>query len=130
MFSFRAVRLFGIPGGRQELPAGIKTRNSAEPEPVHEVKIRAKGRKKMGFATNKCSKDAVLLKPFYPEGKGRRSESHRDHKEEKDKRAQDLWLVFGRPAGMGIKRQEKLQCYIGIEEEQLLPGAPKFGVEP
>ena len=130
MIAFWLVRLFGIPGGWKELMARIETGIVIEPEAVHEVKVRAERRKGKRSAADECSKDPVIREPFYPESKRRRSEAHRDHKEEKDKRAQDLGLVFSRSAGMGIKRQKKSHGLIGIEKPEFLPWFPEFSMEP
>lgn len=130
MFAFWLVRLFGIPGSRKELLPGIEAVVGIEPEAVHEVKVRAKRRNGVWCTANKSGKDTVIKKPFCPEGKGRWSEAHGKHKEEKDKRTQELRLVFSRPAGMGIKGKEKIHGLIGIKEPELLPGFPEFGMEP
>lgn len=87
--------------------AGIRT----NPETVHEVKVRAKQRKGMRWATNKSGKDAVIFMPIHPKVKRRRSKAHGKHEEEKDKRTQDLRLVLSRPAGMGIKREQNSGLY-------------------
>lgn len=130
MFPFKLFRFFRIPGGRKELPAGIECGVRTEPEAVHEIKVRAEGREGMGRAADEGGKDAVILEPVHPKCKGRRGEAHREQKEEKDKREQDLGLVFGRPASMGIKGQEDFHSLIGIKEAELLPGFPEFGMEP
>lgn len=61
----------------------------------------------MWSAANKCSQDTVAAKPFDPEGERRRGQPHGKHEEEKDKGAQDLRLVFSRPAHRGIERRKK-----------------------
>lgn len=85
MFAFRPASLFGIPGSGKEFLPGIETGVGTEPEAVHEVKVRAKRR-----TPNKSGKDMVIKKPFSPGVKGGVNEPHGKHKEEKDKRTQEL----------------------------------------
>lgn len=39
-------------------------------------------------------------------------------------------LIFSRPAGVGVKGQKEFHGLIGIEKAELLPGLPKFCMEP
>ena len=125
MLYFRHVRFSGISGCRKEFSEGIEIWFCIEPDPVHEVKIRAERRERIGLAANQYGKKSVMGKPFYPQGEGKGSEFHGNHK---DKRAQNLRLVFSRPASMGIKRQKKNHYFVSIEKAKLLPENPKFRV--
>ena len=99
------------------------------PEPVSKVKVRTQRWQGTGITANKCSQDAVLSESFNPMGKGRGSESLGYQKEKENKRAQDLRLVFGGSASMGVKRQENFHGFVRIEKLEFLPRFPKFRME-
>ena len=71
-----------------------------------------------------------IVKSFDPKGKGRFGQTFREEEKKKEKRAQDLWLIPGRPSSGREKGEKKRYGDIGIEKAELLPGLPKLGMEP
>ena len=106
----------------------ITIRQRSVPEPVHEVEVRTEGRKGIRGAADQSSKDPVTLKSFDPKGKGRFGQTFREEEKKKEKRAQDLWLIPGRPSSGREKGEKKRYGDIGIEKAELLPGLPKLGM--
>ena len=100
------------------------------PEAVNKIKIRAERRERIQRTANESGKDAVIGESGAPKGKGRWCKVHGDHKEKEDEGSKDLRLVFCRSAGRGIKRQKDIHGSICVEKAKLLPGVPKFGMEP
>ncbi|MCH5248865.1 MAG: hypothetical protein J1E98_02985 [Lachnospiraceae bacterium] len=68
------------------------------PEPVYKVEVRAKGREGIWGTADEDGQEAVSFEFLDPDGKAGDTEHHH-----KDKGADDLGLVFSRPAGVGIK---------------------------
>lgn len=101
-----------------------------KPETVHKVKIRAERREGIRGTANESGKDAVMGEPGDPQGEGRRSKVQGNQKEKEQKRTEDLGLVFGRPAGKRIKRQEDIHGRIRVEELEFLPREPEVSMEP
>lgn len=91
-------RLFVLMSREQIFPASFLQMCGLCPEPVHEVKIRAKRRQGIRSAANENGKKTVSLKFFNPGGKACKAEH--DHK---DKGTDDLGLVFGWTPQMGIE---------------------------
>lgn len=58
--TFRAFRLFGIPGGRKEFIPGIKAGIRRAPETVHKIEIGTQWRERVSGAANECSQEAVI----------------------------------------------------------------------
>ena len=95
------------------------------PEPVNEVKIRAKWRQGIWGAADEQGKQAVGIKFPHPGGKA----GDAKHRHE-DKGTDDLRLVFSRPAGGGIESGKVF--HNGIEVKQLKPfeRGGKFKAQP
>lgn len=130
MLAFRPVRFSGIPGGREESAAAVKTMIRKDPETIHEVKIRAERRKGIRGTANESGKDAVTGESFYPVREGRRCQPHGKQEKEKDEGTQYLGLVLGGPASSGIKREKKGHGSVRIKKPEFLPRGPKIRMEP
>lgn len=107
------------------LPAGFLGRFWLRPEPVDEVKIRAERRQGGGCTANEHGKKAVSPEFFDPGGKTERAEHHH-----KDKRADDLGLVFGRPADRGIKGGKVLHGGVKVKHAEFVPDILEFKAKP
>lgn len=118
-------RLFVLIGREQIFSAGSLQVEWLCPEPVHEVKIRAKGRKGSGSTANEDGKETVSREFFDPGGKA--SKAEHDHK---DKGTDDLSLVFGRTSQRGIKPGKVLHDGIQIQQFKFFAYSAEFKAEP
>ncbi len=69
-FPFGLTGLFAVPGSGEQLIPCIQIRWRGSPKPVHEVKIRAEGRKGIRRTADEGGKDTVVSEPVHPKGKG------------------------------------------------------------
>lgn len=105
--------------------AGFLRGFGLSPEPIDQVKVRAKGRKGIGGTANEQGKQGIGLKPFDPEGKaGAMEQSH------KDKGAKDLRLVLSGSAGVGIEGRKIVHDGIEIEQAQFFADRGEFKMKP
>ena len=107
------------------LPAGHLRVFRLRPEPVHQVKVRAQRREGVRGTAGQGGQEAVSLKLEEPDGQAGEAEHHH-----KDQGADDLCLVFGRPAGRGIEIRKVFHYRIQIQQAELLPDRAKFEQEP
>ena len=125
----RLIRPGGITSGREETGTRVKMFVMEEPEPVHEVIVRAKRRTGSCRTADKSSKNRVGAEAPNPGGEaGGRGPAI--IKEKECKRADDLSLIGGRASGMGIERFEKKEDVIKVKEREFLSKGSKFGMEP
>ena len=106
-------------------PVGLLGGLRLWPEPVHEVKVRTQRRKGVRGTAGKGGKEAVSLE--FQEPGGQAGETEHYHK---DQGADDLDLVFGRPADRGIKRAKVFHYRIEIQQAEFFPDGAKFKPEP
>lgn len=118
-------RLFVLMGWEQIFPAGSLQMSGLSPEPVHEVKIRAKGRQGTGSTANKDGKEAVGPEFFDPGGKTCKAEHYH-----KDKGTDDLGLVFGWTSQRGIEAGKVFHDGIQVQQPKFFPNSAKFKLQP
>lgn len=114
------VRLFGVPASRKEAGTGIDIPGS-QPETVHEIVVRAKGRQLVGGSTagQNCKGDR-RGKGFpdpYSEAGFRGSPVKEQDK--KDKGTEDLGLVLCGTPGSGIKAGDEICNGIKVKAQEL-----------
>ncbi len=107
------------------IPAVFLGSNRLSPEPVDEIKVRAKWREGIRGRADEQGKQAVSLK--FPEPDGKAGKAEHQHK---DKGTDDLGLVFSRPAGVGIESGKILHDGIQVKQPELLAYRTKFKAEP
>lgn len=95
------------------------------PEPVHKIKVRTKRRKGIRGAAGEGCKQAVGLQLPDPDSQAGEAEQYH-----KDKGADDLRLVFGRPAERGIEGGKVFQYRIQVQKAELFPDRVEFKPEP
>lgn len=106
-------RLFAVFRLGEKRAAGVAGVVMGKPEPVHKVKVGAKGREGIRSAAHEGGKDGIRFQPFDP---GRQAGGTAGFKKEEkqDERAQDLGLVFRRAPERGIKRLEEFHGLIQV----------------
>ena len=123
------ARFFGrlfVPVSREKvLPAGPLQIPWLCPEPVHEVKIRPKGRQGTGSAADEDGKQAVGPELSDPGGKARKAEHHH-----KDKGTQDLGLVPGWASQVGIEPGKVSHDGIQVQQLKFFLYSAEFKVQP
>ncbi len=105
---FRRLSIFMF--GEKIFPAAAPGFSGLGPEPVHQVKIRTRRREGVGVTADQDSSQAVGFQ--FPEPGGQAGEAGHYHK---DKGADDLDLVFGRPANRGIKSGKVFHYRVQIQ---------------
>ncbi len=118
-------RFFVFVSGKKVLPAGFLGSLRLGPEPVHEVKIRAKWRQGIRGASNEGSEKAVGPEFLYPDSKAGNAEHYHENK-----RADDLGLVYGGPAYSGIESRKIIHDGIQIKHTEFIAYRTKLLVEP
>ena len=105
---FRRLSIFMF--GEKIFPADALGFSGLGPEPVHQVKIRTQWRERVRVTADQDSRQAVSFQ--FPEPGGQAGETEHYHK---DKGADDLDLVFGRPANRGIKSGKVFHYRVQIQ---------------
>ena len=118
-------RHFVFVSGKKIFPAGFLGVQRLSPEPVHEVKIRAKWRQGIRCTADENGKETVSPEFLEPGSKAGKAE----HQHE-DKGADDLGLVFGRPASVGIESGKEFHGGIQIQQPEFFPYSFEFKAEP
>lgn len=95
------------------------------PEPVHEVKVRAKRGQGIRGAAAEHGKAAVGAEFAHPGGKACKAEHYHN-----DKRAYDLGLVFSRAPQGVVEPGKVLHCGIQVRHAHFFPGVPELKAEP
>ena len=107
------------------LPAGFLGIFGLEPEPVHEIKVRPQRREGIWGAADQEGKQAVGLQFLDPGGKAGKTEHCHKHEG-----AEDLGLVFGRPAGVGKEAGKVCHNGIQIQQPEFFTGRGEFKMKP
>ena len=105
---FRRLSIFMF--GEKIFPAAAPGFSGLGPEPVHQVKIRTRRQEGVRVTADQDSRQAVGFQ--FPEPGGQAGEAEHYHK---DKGADDLDLVFGRPADRGIKSGKVFHYRVQIQ---------------
>jgi len=95
------------------------------PEPVHEVEVRAKGRKGMWGAANERGKQGVSPEFLDPGGKA--GETQHQHK---DEGADDRNLIFVGSSDRGIKSRKVSHNRIEIQQAEFFADRTEFKMQP
>ena len=107
------------------LPAGPPGGFGLRPEPVHEVKIRARRGKGIRGTADEHGEEAVRCEFYNPGGKA--GEAQQGHE---DKGTDNLHLVFGRPSDRGIESRKVSHYRIQVQQAELIPDRAKCEPEP
>lgn len=112
-FFARLFRLFAVFRLGEKPAAGVAGVVMGKPEPVHKVKIGAKGREGVRSAAHEGGKDGIRFQPFDP---GRQAGGAAGFKKEEkqDERAQDLGLVDSGAPERRIKLLEEFHGLIQV----------------
>ena len=110
-------RLFILISREKVLAAELFKIRVAEPEAVDKVKIRPERREMVWGTADEHGKEIIGLKLSYPVGKaGKLAVKH------KDKGAQDLWLIDGRSADIGVERGKEIAHRVKVHGSKFVKG--------